>query len=194
MFEPGFAVAVTSAPAAEPISTTDAKTHLRVSGSSEDAYIDTLVKAARRHVEEYLGRALVTQTRKLFLDRFPAWIIEVPFGPLQSVSSITYVDNDGVSQTIDSGNYRVDIYSSPPRITPAYGEVWPTPRQVSHAVTVTYVCGYGTASAVPADIIHAMKLQMTHLYENRGEDPDVGQSLVPAARALLSLYKIASFQ
>ena len=37
-----------------------------------------------------------------------------------------------------------------------------------HAITVTYVCGFGDeASDVPEDILAAMKIAIAHYYENR---------------------------
>jgi uncharacterized phiE125 gp8 family phage protein len=197
MFAPGFACNVTSEPAAEPISTADAKTHLRVTGSGDDTYIDTLVKMARRHVERVCGLSLITQTRALRLDAFPCEdAIELPYGPLQSVSSVAYLDSDGTSQTWSSSNYRADIYSLPPRVALAYGVTWPTTRGVSHSVTVTYIAGYGAAgSSVPADIIHAMKLIVGHLYETR-EQTSAGFELkeIPmGAAALLAPYRIHSW-
>ena len=38
-------------PTSEPLTTADAKTHLRVSGSDEDSYIDILIEIARRQLE-----------------------------------------------------------------------------------------------------------------------------------------------
>lgn len=197
MFGPGFACNVTSEPAAEPVSTSEAKTHLRVSGSGDDTYIDTLVKSARKHVEAYLGRSLITQTRVLRMDEFPcADAIELPYGPITSVTSVAYLDADGTTQTWSSANYRVDSYSVPPRISLAYGISWPTTRGVSHSVTVTYVCGYGAAgSNVPAEIVHAIKLIVGHLYETR-EETSAGYELkeIPmGARALLAPYRVHSW-
>ena len=196
MFGKGFACNVTSEPAAEPVSTSEAKTHLRVSSSGDDTYIDTLVKAARRQVERTTGLSLITQTRALRLDEFPCGDhIELPYGPLQSVSSVAYLDADGASQTWSSSNYRADIYSYPPRVSLAYGVSWPTTRGVTHSVTVTYIAGYGTGgSSVPADIIHAIKLIVGHLYENHEQVSAVDMEVLPAGvEALLAPYRVHSW-
>ena len=195
MFGKGFACNVTSEPAAEPVSTSEAKTHLRVSGSGDDTYIDTLVKAARRQVERVTGLSLITQTRALRLDEFPlSDAIELPYGPLQSVTSVAYLDADGASQTWSSSNYRADIYSYPPRVALAYGVSWPSTRGVTHSVTVTYVAGYGTAStSVPQDILHAIKLLVGHWYENREEVTAVDMEVLPmGVEALLAPYRVHS--
>ena len=66
-------IQVTTAPAVEPVSTADAKTHLRIpaSATSEDSYIDALVTAARLYVEEYTERKLITQTVTEYRDALP---------------------------------------------------------------------------------------------------------------------------
>ena len=60
------------APYAEPVHLDDAKLHLRVEVTDDDALIRTLIVAARNHAEIFTGRALVTQTWDLKLDAFPA--------------------------------------------------------------------------------------------------------------------------
>ena len=49
-------------PSSEPITTADAKTHLRVSGSDDDSYIDILIEIARRQLENDSRTAIITQT------------------------------------------------------------------------------------------------------------------------------------
>jgi len=168
-----FALTESVAPAAEPFTAAEAKLHLRVDSSDDDTYISALIKAARKKLEADTGRALITQTWKLILDRFPDSddeAILMPKAPLQSVSSITYVDTDGVTQTWDSSEYRVDTDSVPGRITPAYNQSWPTTRSVTGAVTITFVAGYGNSSQnIPDDLRHAMRLLIGHWYENREE-------------------------
>lgn len=44
------------------VNTSEAKTHLRVDGSFEDAYIDALIEAAESHAQAYLNRPLVPWT------------------------------------------------------------------------------------------------------------------------------------
>ena len=45
------ALVLTAVPAAEPISLADAKAHLRIDGSDEDALLTALIAAARMFVE-----------------------------------------------------------------------------------------------------------------------------------------------
>jgi len=92
----------------------------------------------------------------------------LPYSPIQAVSSITYVDIGGTTQTWSSSLYDVDIYSKPGRIRPKWGETWPSIRSQMNAIAMTYTCGYGaTAASVPAPIRQAMLLLIGHWYENR---------------------------
>lgn len=157
----------TSAPAAEPISTAEAKTHLNVTISTDDTYIATLIVAARRHVEQLTGRQLINATWRLSMERFPEEI-QLPYPPFSSLTSIAYTDANGTSQTMTSSEYESDTDTEPARIRPAWGYTWPSTRDVYRAVQVTYVAGYGTAgTSVPADILVYMKSLIGVMYEHR---------------------------
>ena len=160
---------VTVAPSAEPLSTAEAKSHLRVDISDDDSLIDAQVEAARNYAEAFCRRAFITQTLVLWLDAFPAGNGEIilPRPPLQSVTSVSYTDVDGNAQTFASSKYIVDGKREPARITPAWNVDWPDTRAIVNAVSVTYVAGYGAASAVPEAIIRAIAFLVGHLYENR---------------------------
>lgn len=160
-------VVVSSAPATEPVTLIEAKAHLYVDTSNDDTLITTMISTARIYVENYTRRSLITQTLVARYDRFPS-LFQLEKPPLQSVTSIAYLDPAGDSQTVSSGDYDVDIYSTPPRVTEAYGTTWPSTRvDVPNVVTVTYVAGYGAAAAVPETLKHAVLMLIGHWYENR---------------------------
>jgi len=134
--------------------------------STDDPLLTALITSARVAAETMTNRALVTQTWDLVLDRFPGWEMHIPKAPLQSVSSISYVDSNGVTQTLAATDYQVDPKSEPGRITPAYGQVWPSARGQMNAVTMRFVAGYGAAADVPRGIKDWMLLRITTLWEN----------------------------
>lgn len=185
-------VVVTSAPAVEPVTLAEAKAHLRVEDEQDNAYIELLIKSAREHCETVTRRAFITQTLRLDLDRFPEEI-RLPRPPLSSVSSVSYVDVDGATQTFT--DYTVDDYD-PARLVPAYGYSWPSTRDVNKAVSVTYVAGYGAAgSSVPAPIRQAMLILIAHAFEYR-EPVIVGQTIAEVPMSvdmLLNPYRLRSF-
>ena len=158
----------TSGPAVEPLSLTDAKLHCRIDGSVENTMVTAWIQAAREYVENFTRRQLITATWAYTLDAFPATIL-VPRPPLQSVTSLAYVDSNGDTQTLTENT---DFVKNTGRVIgqvyPAYGESWPATRWYPQAVTLTYVAGYGdAASDVPQAIVAAIKLLVAHWYENR---------------------------
>ncbi len=158
---------LTTGPASEPVTTAQAKAQLNVDFDTDDTYIDLLVAAARTTVENHTQRGLINQTWTLKLDDFPD-TFTLPRAPLSSVTSITYIDGDGNSQTLATSVYDVDTQSEPGRVLLAYGQTWPTTRDQVNAVTVTYVVGYGSAaSSVPEPFKHAIKLLVAHWYHQR---------------------------
>lgn len=176
------AINQTSAPAAEPLSTAEAKSHLKITHSDDDTLIDSYVKAARLWAENYMHRQLITATWALTLDEFPD-VIELPYPPLASVTSIVYTDSDGDPQTLSSSVYTVDTVSAPGRVYLAYGQSWPSVRSIRHAVTVTYTAGYGASgSSVPENIRAALRILVAHYYEARegesGAVPDVVKQIL----------------
>ena len=157
----------TSAPAAEPLSTAQAKTYLRVEHSEEDSLIDNLIEAARVHVEMFTHRSLINTTFTLKLDAFPQEI-RTPRSPLSSVTSITYIDTNGASQTLSTDTYDVDTDTEPGRIFLKHNQDWPDTRGINNAVTVTFVAGYGSASTdIPESLRAAVSMLTAHYYEQR---------------------------
>jgi uncharacterized phiE125 gp8 family phage protein len=108
---------------------------------------------------------------------------------VQSVVSITYTDLDGATQTMDPGQYVLDVVSRPVRILRAYNALWPEVRceGTAEPVAITYVAGYADQSAVPANIKHAIKLLVGHWFEHPEEVSIAGwpSTLPMASRALL---------
>lgn len=186
---------LTTAPAVEPISRTDAKAHLRVDSTADDDLIDTLIRVARQQCETMTRRSLITTTWTLTLDSFPTTFY-LPRPPLQSVASIKYYDTAGDQQTLDTDQYDVLTNSVVGQIVPAYNCSWPSIRAHVDMVEVEYKAGYGdAASDVETEaepLIQGMKLLIGHLYEHR-ESVIVGASttaLPDAVRMLWWPYRV----
>lgn len=161
---------VTIAATADPLTLDEAKAHLRVSGGQEDADVLRRLRAAVKHCEDLVHRAFVSRTYEYLLDGFPAdGVIRLPRAPLQSVEEVTYVDSDGVEQTLDEDLYQVVTSAEPGEVVLYDGCSWPTTKVQREAVTVTYVAGYGGPEAVPEDFKAAILLSLGDLYEQREE-------------------------
>jgi len=182
-----------SGPATEPVTVAEAKAHLRVDGSDEDALIASLILTSRLHIETALGLALVTQSWRLSLDEWPPRrAVAVPLRPLQSVTAVRVRDASGIAAVLSPDTYQVDTASIPPRIAPV-GSGWPVPGRALAAIEIDVVAGYGAAaSTVPAPIRQALLLLVAHWFEHR--DPiEIGspETRIPSAVSdLLMPYRI----
>lgn len=138
----------------ETLSLTDVKTQLRITDTSDDDALRIFIEAIRHHTETYLRRTLVTSTWEMKVDCFMPEMI-LPMGPIQSITSVQYVDTAGTTQTLASSGYQSDAYG---RLKPSYGNSWPSTRDQYDAVTVTYIAGETHAGNVTQNIKLAMLL------------------------------------
>lgn len=193
-------------PSAEPISTAEAKTHLRetLSDATNNTYIDTIVEAARIYAENLTGAILTQRTLVWTIDGFPDSSdlpLIIPASPVQSIVSVVYTDNNGNPQTWSSANYKLDPNYQRPRILPAYGENWPSDvRDEINSVQITFKAGFSNedvspAETVPEAILRALRLMIGHWYENRMEvvQGAPAQQIPLAAHHLLAPYRVHRF-
>ena len=182
---------VTVAAASEPLDTVSAVEHLRAQGAGADSEIARLVSAARAYVENYTGTRLITQTLALRSDDW-ADLENLPVAPVQSITSISYVDTDGATQTLAGSVYDARLYGLAPTIVLKFNQVWPT-IQMGSLITVTAVVGYGAAADVPSDLIHALRLLLGDFYQFRETaQADQSGSAYPVAApvsAILANYR-----
>lgn len=186
-------------PTVLPLSLAEVKSHLRVDTTDDEEYIQSLISVVAADCEQWLNRCLITQT---WVETFLAFPVQYDFlelekSPLQSVTSVQYVDTDGVTQTFSADDYEIDLAGTPGSIYLGYGKSFPSTRSVRDAVTVTYVAGYGDAETdVPVGIRHGMKIMLSHLYENR--EPVVTGTIVTripmSFESLLGPYRDERFR
>lgn len=158
-----------TAPTTYPITVADAKEHLRIGGTAEDALLTAYIAAATAEAQVWCNRQFVTATYDWFLDGFPAGgcAFRVPRAPLQSVTTLKYTDENGTQQTWTSTNYTVDTNTAPARIVEAWDVAWPSIRDVPNAVEIRIVTGYGAIGSVPNAVKHALKMMVGAMYEDR---------------------------
>lgn len=159
---------VTVAPTASVVDVAAARRQCRVDHHDEDSVLSGYIDAATETVERDSHCWLRAATVRLQLDRFPcSGVIELPRGPVNAVSSITYVDTNGSTQTWSSSEYIADTESKPGRIAPAHGYSWPSAREQFGSVRVLHTVGYSTP---PEAAVQAILLLVGHWYDNREAD------------------------
>lgn len=159
-----------TAPTSEPVTLTEAKTHLRVDIDDDDALISALIVAAREEFENQADRILFTSTYKLVMDYWPncSRILLPRAKPLSSVTSVTYTDDSDNVNTWSSANYVVNTNTWPGCIVLRDGVSWPGAALAeSSPITITYVAGYASTANIPQRYKQAILLLVGHWYENR---------------------------
>lgn len=158
---------VQTAPTVLPVSVAEAKTVLRITHTTHDVYIESLIKGMRAFIESTCRLTLTNTTYDMRLNRFPAGVIELRRPPVSSVTSVKYVDVGGDTQTLTvTTDYHVDIYAETPYIEPQ--DTWPaTEKNAPNEVTVQYVAGYGAiAASIDEHVRQSLLALITHVYEN----------------------------
>lgn len=182
----------------------EVKEHCRITSDDEDASLEVKIRVAEDYVQARTGRAINPQVWELTLDEFPGCdsfnryaAIQIPLPPLQDVSFIKYVDDDGVEQTLDTDLYTVDTDSLPGRVYPVFGESWPVPRAQPNAVRIRFTCGHATDQGSPASppephlempprVRQAILIMVNELYDNRTDSVDgVSSQMKGAIEALV---------
>jgi len=126
----------------------------------DDAFIEVLITSARMSLEEYTGLSFIPKTWEIELTNL-AGNIELPFGPVNSITSVEDTEGNTLTYTTTSGLKRLK-----------------TPLREN--VVVTYEAGYASA---PSWVKLAILNEAGFRYMNRG-DENVGIST--SARAICS--------
>lgn len=173
------------------VSVEDAKRHLRVDHSEDDALIEGLIAAATAHLDGpdgWLGRALGGQVLEWRLDGWPCEDTSLPYPPLVSVISITVIDPEGDEQ----------VWPVP---APLYFEDMPAVRGRPGDIRIRYRAGYGAyddsdppvwTNAAPAPIKVAIMMLVAQWYEVREAAVVVGsaEDMPNSVKALVNPYRV----
>lgn len=188
-------------PAVEPVTLAEAKAHLRVDISDDDALISAIVKASREFCEEYLDRSLVHTQWTMRMDALP-WEIELPRPPVAqsgttTATVVTYTLETQATATLAASTYRVDRTATPGVIRTVYGGTWPGHLADQNSVSVTWWGGYGAdGTAVPAAIRSAMLMLIGSLYEHRSAvlTGTISKEIEFGVKALLDTQRWGSYR
>ncbi len=160
---------ITTPPAAEPVTLTDAKAHVVIDHDDDDTLISRLIASSRSHVEAYCNTIVAEQIVDVCCDRFGE-LARLPVAPVQEIETIKYVDADGAEQALPETIYELRAEGLEAAIVLKAGQRWPTIRSGSR-ITVSALVGY---EDVPPAIQHAMLLWIANAYATRGSAPSEG--------------------
>jgi uncharacterized phiE125 gp8 family phage protein len=166
---------VTAQPATEPVTPDEVKQQCGIASSnaSYDAMITRLIATERGFVERHCGIKLVTQTVSVKCDSFRDFR-NLTIAPVQSIASISYVDGEGVAQTVASSVYELRADDLVGSIELKPGQSWPA-AQFGSRVTVSAVVGYTT---VPPEIVSAILMRIGKQFAASRPDPLLKKEVV----------------
>lgn len=167
-----------TAPAAEPLTLSQAKAELVVDFSDDDQILTHKIAEVRSQAEAMLNRRLITQVWTLVYDRFEA-IHYLPLGPVASVDEIRYRDSAGTLTTLASTEWQSSVRFEPARVMPAQNKVWPVTNDQPEAVEIDLTVGYGASGdSVPEAIMAALKLMLNGAYDKREGPATMAKNLL----------------
>lgn len=183
------------------VSLSDIKDHLRVTGNSEDDLITALISVARSMIEEDTGLHLCDGSYKIYFDA-PMEQIDFPMYPVTAVTAVKYFDENNSEQTWGDTNYLTDLKG---KFTNIFFEE--LPDTYDRPSNFWIECTGGTPESDVSDkhpeVIQAIKMICSHLYEFRGDsrmkvsslrDADNKMTNFPFALAVRSLLKVKSIK
>lgn len=153
-------------PVAEPVTLAEARAHLRLDHTSDDELLAGLIRAARQEVERSTGLALLVQSWRLALDRWPrSGRAVLAIHPVREVLSVTVFGSEGEASLLAPSGYEADTLSRPARIH--FSEM-PAPGRVMNGIEIDFAAGFGEAGTDVPDLLRrAILLLVAHWYEFR---------------------------
>lgn len=158
---------VTTGPATEPVTLSEAKNHLKMEYTTDDALITSLIKTARLYVESYASVALGSQTIEVYFKYDGCNPVNIPRYPFISVTSVQFKDCCDWS-TLTPTDYTIEDNKFSSKMCGQF-----------HLI---YTAGYTT---VPEGIKTVIFQMVAAMYENRG---DKGAELSPLQQTILNPY------
>lgn len=148
----------------EPVTIDEVRDDAHMGFGDNDDIIGDYIKVSRQFTEdEVLWKTLITQT---CIDKFNCFggQFELAWQPVQSVTSVTYIDGNGDSQTLSTDVYELANKNGAARVRLKENQVWPVAQSHEDVVTITYVSGFGDEpSDVPITIRMAIRLYAREL-------------------------------
>ncbi|MBS9719885.1 phage head-tail connector protein [Tianweitania sp. BSSL-BM11] len=153
-------------PAAEPVTVADVKAHLRLDHASEDGLIVDLIRAAREEVEQATGCALIEQSWRLTLDRWPqSNRVLIHKHPVKQILSVTIYGREGGAAIVDPAIMLLDGRSRPARL---HFDQAPQPGRAMNGIEVDFTAGFGPAGTDVPDLLkRAVIMLASHWFEFR---------------------------
>ena len=173
------------------VSLQEAKDHLRVSGNALDDEITLLIEASTEKFERDINRGLLNATWQQSMQCFPSDMdsIQLHMGGTTAVTSITYTDEDGNTQTLPASDYSFSAGRN--QVFCETTDGWPAVDMStkSDKVFINFTCGATDSGCLPRLYKQAILLEVGRAYfdpaQENGVNTNDGRSYESIVRRLI---------
>ena len=176
---------VITPPGEEALSLAAAKAFLRVGHDAEDALIADLIAGVRARLEEAAGLALVARALRQTFHAWPSALhrrgIALRPGPVTELTAVRLIDAQDEETDVTD---RFTLAGSRLCLKPGSAVLM---IAIGARVEVDFDAGFGAASDIPEDLVHALKLILLEAYRRNGATslPDEAEAIIAARREVL---------
>ncbi len=146
-----------------------AKLNSKIIWDDEDTLLQLFLDASIQDAENYIDGPILKKTITIGLSE---WVtnFEFPIFPISSVTSISYVDQDGETQTVDNADYLFYKQEKTSKIK-FTADSFPELNAIADfPITLNVVGGYENED-VPSSIKNAVLLRFSHRHMFREDVP-----------------------
>ena len=163
-------ITINSTTGNEIITIQDVKDFARIDTSADDTLISLMIETARIWCENYISRDIVPKNRTYYVDVTTTGLIDLPFSPVASISSVTINNETATFTILGLNNETIELDGG-----------------AAEKVKITYI----TEGINNAMMKQAMLQTITTYYDNRADFVQgANVHLIPtSAKTILSSYK-----
>lgn len=155
-----------TSPTADSALLTDAKSHIKVTGTEEDSLLTVYLNGVVATCENKLQTAIYNTQFELHCRSF-CQHISLQKKWVSAINSVKYYDEDGAQQTVGSSDYSLQDFKVPNVLYFNEDYEFPNTDEREFPVTVNFNSGFGSASAIIPNVRNAIFLEFADRYENR---------------------------
>jgi uncharacterized phiE125 gp8 family phage protein len=171
--------------ASEPITLSEAKSHIRVSNSNEDTMISAMITAAREYCENFCGRSFAQKEVVMFISELGGHNeFDLVQSPVESVDEVLSVAQDGTETALTLNGDFFIIGNNKKMIRAA--------NSFSSEATDSLKITFTTKDECPTAIKQAILKLISAMWENRSVSVESGvqsESDLFNVRSILNAYK-----
>lgn len=146
-----------------------AKKNSNIESDHEDDLLQIILDAAVEDVENYLETPVVARPASFSIAQWPT-VLELPIAKVQSIASVTYLDVDGVVQTVIPTDYVLLPNSTGAKLEFVWQEAPELTTNIATPITINMVAGYADGEVSPT-IKSAVLMRFSHKERFREDVP-----------------------